>query len=128
MLSGSFAIKASVTDEDGKIGTASTSVTVANVAPQFTAADLLLSESTALENDTVTLNGQFIDPGTLDSHTVTIDWGDGSPPTVLLDMLGQVVATGAPGQFAYSFAHQYLNNPAGIADRRQLRDRRVGLR
>jgi Ca2+-binding RTX toxin-like protein len=115
VASGSFAIKASVTDEDGKTGTATTSVTVANLAPNFTSADLLLSESTAFENDTVSLNGQFIDPGTLDSHTVTIDWGDGSPPTVLLDTLGQVVPAGAPGLFAYSFAHQYVNNPSGIA-------------
>ncbi len=76
--SGGVTINARVTDEDGKTGTASTSVTVANVAPQFTASDLSLSEPIALENDTVTVNGHFFDPGTLDPHNVTIDWGDGS--------------------------------------------------
>src|SRR5262249_5672462 len=39
VTAGSYTINASVTDEDGKVGTAATSVTVANVAPQFTAAD-----------------------------------------------------------------------------------------
>ena len=31
----------------------------------------------------MTLNGTFADPGTLDTHTVVIDWKDGSPPTTL---------------------------------------------
>ncbi len=113
--SGSYPINASVTDEDGKFSLASASVLVANVAPEFTSADLKLSESSAFENDAVTLSGRFTDPGTLDAHTVTIDWGDGSPPTILLDSLGEVAATGVPGQFAYSVAHQYLNNPSGQA-------------
>ena len=43
-----------------------------------------LCRSDANEGDTVTLDGQFTDPGTLDPHTVTIDWGDGSTPTVAL--------------------------------------------
>ncbi len=60
------------------------------------------------------MNGQFTDPGTLDPHNVTIDWGDGSTPTVLSDLLGQIVAsTTTPGLFTYSAQHQYLNNPPG---------------
>ena len=47
-------------------------MTVSNVAPQFTAADLHLSETAAREGDTVILSGQFLDPGTLDPHAVTI--------------------------------------------------------
>ena len=38
---------------------------MSNVAPQFTAADLSLSEPTANEGDTITLNGQFTDPDAL---------------------------------------------------------------
>src|SRR5205823_3953601 len=64
-------------------------------------------------NDTVTLAGQFTDRGTLDPHTVTIDWGDGSPATVLRDLFGEVVAAAIPGRFTYSAAHPYLNNPTG---------------
>ena len=113
VASGSYSINASVTDEDGKIGIASTSVIVSNVPPQFTAADLKLSEPIAFEGDTINLDGQFTDPGTLDPHTVTIDWGDGSSPTVLLGVLDQVVASTTPGLYTYSAAHEYLNNPPG---------------
>ena len=116
VASGVDAIHATVVDEDGKIGRASTSITVSNVAPQFTASNLSLSETTANENDVVTLNGQFTDPGTLDRHTVTIDWGDGSPPTVLLEQLGRVLASSpTPGLFTYSATHQYADNPPGLA-------------
>jgi hypothetical protein len=45
-----------------------------------------------VENDTVTLQGGFLDPGTLDSHTVCIDWGDG------VDLSGTLV--GPPADFA----------------------------
>ncbi len=111
--SGTYSITAQVIDEEGQVGpAASSTVTVSNVAPQFTAADLSLSESTASENDTVTLNGRFTDPGTLDPHNVTINWGDGSQ-TVLLGLLGQVIASASPGLFTYSAAHQYLDNPDG---------------
>ena len=112
--SGDFAIQASVTDEEGEIGAASTSITVSNVPPQFTAGDLSLSEPIANEGDTITLDGQFTDPGTLDPHSVTIDWGDGSTPTVLYSLFGQIVASTTPGLFTYSVAHQYEQNPPGI--------------
>ena len=44
---------------------------------------------------------------------MTIDWGDGSTPTVLRELLGQVVPSATPGLYTYSAAHQYLNNPPG---------------
>ena len=33
------------------------------------------------ERQSTTLSGSFTDPGTLDTHTVDINWGDGSPNT-----------------------------------------------
>src|SRR2546421_2514331 len=64
--------------------TASTSkplhVTVNNVAPNNV--NLSLSADTIDENQSTTLSGTFTDPGTLDTHVVTIDWADGSAPTV----------------------------------------------
>ena len=113
VASGSYPVSAQVTNAQNQIGQASASVTVSNVSPQFTAADLSLSESTATEGDTVTLNGTFTDPGMLDPHTVTINWGDESTPTVETELAGQVVATATPGLFSYSAAHEYLNNPPG---------------
>ena len=52
-------------------------------------------------------DGTFADPGTLDVHTVTINWGDGSSHTVL---------NLAVGARTYSASHQYLDdNPTGTA-------------
>ena len=108
-----YTINGSVTNENGKVGYASTSVTVSKVAPQFTAADLSLSETTANEGDTITLNGQFTDPDTLNSYTVTIDWGDGSTPTVLASCSARSSRRRRPGLYTFSATHQYLNNPPG---------------
>ena len=111
---GTSNIRVWVTDEDGKLGRTSTSVMVHNVAPKFTATDIGLSASTIDENQVVTLNGAFTDPGTLDLHTVIITWGDGSPSLVLYQQFGQVVMGAAPGTFSYTATHTYVNNPADI--------------
>ena len=108
-----YTITGSVTNQYDQVGYASASVTVNKVAPQFTAADLSLSPTTANEGDTITLSGQFTDPDALSSYTVTIDWGDGSTPTVLSELDGQVVPSATPGLYTYSTTHQYLSNPPG---------------
>jgi hypothetical protein len=94
----------SVTVSDGSASaTAGAGVTVLNRPPA--AAGLNLSAGVITESDTVTLDGAFADPGSLDSHTVVIDWGDGSAPTTLA--LG-------PGVGTFRATHQYLDNsPAG---------------
>ena len=108
-----YTIVGSVTNENGQVGYASASVTVSKTAPQFTAADLSLSETTANEGDTITLNGQFTDLDALSSYTVTIDWGDGSTPTALSELVGQVIPSSTPGLYTFSAPHQYLHNPPG---------------
>ncbi len=60
-----------------------------------------ISSTNINENDTVTLTGGFIDPGSLSSHTVTIDWGDGSTDTVE----GLAV-----GDRSFSINHTYLDD------------------
>jgi hypothetical protein len=61
--------------------------------------------ATINENDSITLNGSFSDPGTQDSHTVTITWGDSSTATTL---------TLAAGVTTFTASHQYLDdNPTG---------------
>jgi len=66
---------------------------------------LTLSAVSISEGGTVALGGMFADPGTLDTHTVMIDWGDGSAPTTVNLTAGQQSFSGA--------SHQYLDNPAG---------------
>ncbi|TMQ31844.1 MAG: hypothetical protein E6K70_21825 [Planctomycetota bacterium] len=98
----SFAITATITDEDDNSGSGSTAVAVNNVAPANV--QLSLGLAAINENDSTSLSGSFTDPGTLDTHTVLIHWGDGSADTTL---------NLAAGILSFSTSHQYLDNPAG---------------
>ena len=121
--SGNFSIVGTVTNDEGKTNSATAAVTVSNVAPQFTAGSPQLSSSNIDEGDTVTLSGEFTDPGTLEPHTVTINWGDGSTPTVLSSMLGQISTTSTPGLFSFSAQHPYLYNSAAAQGSRPTHTR-----
>jgi hypothetical protein len=79
------------------------SFTVLEVPP--TNLSLQPSASAINEGSSITLSGQFTDPGPQDTHTVTINWGDGSAVTTLHLAAGKVSFTTA--------AHTYLDNPAG---------------
>src|SRR5262249_55577045 len=78
--------------------TVNSQVTVNNVAPSNVALNLSAAEID--ENDAATLNGSFVDPGSLDAHIVTINWGDGNTETVNL----------AAGVTTFSVPHQYLQD------------------
>src|SRR5207247_1513213 len=96
-----YAISVTVTDDDGGIGTGSTSITVNNVAPS----SLVLNTGSIEEKQTFTLTGTFVDPGTQDTHTVVVDWGPGEGSTTL---------TLDAGVLSFSASHQYLDdNPTG---------------
>lgn len=64
-----------VTDPGGLSDTDTTTVTVANVAPSVSATGDAIDEG-----GTATVSATFADPGVLDTHTATIDWGDGTAP------------------------------------------------
>src|SRR5207302_1686453 len=53
------------------------------------------------------LSGSFADPGTLDTHVVVINWGDGSANTTLNLTAGVTSFSGV--------SHQYLDNQAADA-------------
>ena len=97
---GAFAVSLTVTDSSGATGSDSKTVTVTNVAPTITAANL--SSSSVNENGIVTVSGSFTDPGSADTHTVTISWGDGSANSSV---------NLAAGAGSFSLAHQYLDDP-----------------
>jgi len=67
-LGGDVTAATEMTDDD------ETTVTVLNVPPVVTAIGDIISEA-----GTATVTATFIDPGTLDTHTASILWGDGSP-------------------------------------------------
>jgi len=63
-----------VTDDMGATDTDTTTVTVLNVAPTVEAGP----DQTVTAGDTVSFSGSFTDPGWLDTHTATWDFGDGT--------------------------------------------------
>jgi hypothetical protein len=69
------------------------------------AGGVIVTPSVIDEDGSTTLTGGFTDPGVLDTHTVVIDWGDGSPNTTLSLAAG---VTAIPAT-----AHQYLDNLPG---------------
>jgi PKD repeat protein/fibronectin type 3 domain-containing protein len=96
-------IRLRVTDSFGATGEAETEIRVANVLPSNV--EVNLSSTTINEGGSVTLDGTFVDPGTLDTHVVTVYWGDGASSTVELDA----------GEYAFSATHTYLDNATGTA-------------
>ena len=100
---GAYAISATVTDGSNATANAAASVSVTNVAPLFAGA--ALSATAVNENGSVTLTGTFTDPGTADTHVLTVNWGDGSAASL-------VAITG--GARSFSLSHQYIDdNPTG---------------
>ncbi|MBF8266568.1 MAG: cya 3 [Dehalococcoidia bacterium] len=88
-----------VTDDDGGSGFDTLTVTVNNVAPVATATGSIINE-----NGTATVSGTIADPGTPDTFTVVIDWGEGVPQSYAY----------SAGSITYSETHQYLDdNPTG---------------
>ena len=68
---------------------------------------LTTDQSTIAEGGTVHLSGSFQAPGPIDTHVVTIDWGDKSPTTTL-SLPGGVLNFSA-------ISHQYLDYAPGAA-------------
>lgn len=96
-----YRLSFTLTDDDGGVGAASPSVTVKNVAPTITASDDDIDE-----DERATVNGTITDPGSLDSFTLEIDWGDGDTDTYSYPV----------GSTSYSESHKYLDdNPTGTS-------------
>lgn len=73
---GTKTIAAQVTDIGGLTATSQATVTVVNVAP---AVGTIVAPIDPIQlNSTITLNADFSDPGTQDTHTGTWEWGDGT--------------------------------------------------
>ncbi|WMW25159.1 PKD domain-containing protein [Methanolobus sediminis] len=74
-----YTVVVTVFDDDGGVGTASSVVTVKNVEPE------IVSLSSPVDpiavNEPVAISSDFTDVGTLDTHYITIDWGDNSVDT-----------------------------------------------
>ncbi len=69
-------IKLTLTDYAANRASASFAVVVTNAPPGFSN---LLFVSSNITNGAATLTGGILEPGELDSLTLTVNWGDGSP-------------------------------------------------
>ncbi|WP_210178256.1 LamG-like jellyroll fold domain-containing protein [Methylosinus sp. R-45379] len=79
-----YRIDLTLSDKDGASATISAAVTVANVAPVFTTFTNNAAEvGNVLPGEPVVLTGVFADPGTQDSYTLIVDWGDGTAAETL---------------------------------------------
>ncbi len=89
---GAYIVTLTVTDDDGGVGSDTLTVTVDNVAPTVDAG----SDHQIYEEDLFQFQGSFSDPGILDTHTATIDWGIGSiENATVTENNGSGVATGS---------------------------------
>ncbi len=84
-------------------------VLVKNVAPTLT----LNPVATTDENGTATLTGTITDPGTLDTFTLDVNWGDPLSPN---DTETYVFGASAIGSQTFALTHQYLDDPGGPVD------------
>jgi hypothetical protein len=71
---GTYTVTVTVTDDDGGMGSDTLTVTVLNVAPTVEAG----ADQSVQVFDQVSFTGEFSDPGLLDTHTLTWDFGDGT--------------------------------------------------
>ncbi len=73
---GAFLVTVTVIDDDGRSASGSFTATVSNLPPAVTAATSLAADEGSTSTHTL---ATFTDPGVKDTHTATINWGDGSP-------------------------------------------------
>jgi PKD repeat protein len=72
---GIYTVTFTVTDKDGGVGTDTLTVTVDNANPAVVAGD---DHTNVKEGDTVSFSGSYSDAGTVDTHTIEWDFGDGT--------------------------------------------------
>ncbi|MCP4859521.1 MAG: PKD domain-containing protein [Fuerstiella sp.] len=88
----SQAVTITATDSDGAATSVDFALIVNNVAPTLTGAESSAQIFDDASSDgTVTVNGAFVDPG-IDTHTVTVDWGDGTAEDVAVDQTADTFA------------------------------------
>ncbi len=91
---GTYTVTFTVLDDDGAVGADAFDITVLNAAPVVTPR----GGQTGLEGQLIELgNVLFSDAGTLDTHSGTVDWGDGTGPVALVI---DEVPSGPPGSTA----------------------------
>ena len=112
---GVYTVGVALTDKDGGRDQGSVALTVTNVAPVMTAFAVTGGTTSIEETRAISVTGAYTDVGTLDTHTVVIDWGDGTTssstrgradfdPTLIVNALNRT----------FTASHAYADdNPTG---------------
>jgi autotransporter-associated beta strand protein len=93
-----YSITVTVSDDDSLSSSASTSATVNNVAPGVGA----ISPSSGVRGQSLSFAAAFTDAGTLDTHSATWDWGDGTSSAGTINESGGAGTTTASHVFTAS--------------------------
>ncbi|MCP3964610.1 MAG: tandem-95 repeat protein, partial [bacterium] len=103
---GVYSVILTVTDDDGGVGSDTLVVTVDNVAP-FVYAGL---DRSVDEGEDVLFDASFIDPGTVDTHTIHWDFGDSATADGTLNPTHAYADDGSP---AYSVTLTVTDDDGG---------------
>jgi hypothetical protein len=76
---GTFVATLQATDDGNATGSATVTMTGLNVAPTAVISGATHDTLVLVAGQPVTFTGGFTDPGKLDTHTSTLDWGDQTP-------------------------------------------------
>ena len=76
---GSFAVTLTAVDDGGNGASVTATVTGINVDPQAVISSVTYSGIVLLPLTPITIEGGYADPGALDTHAATFDYGDSSP-------------------------------------------------
>ena len=108
---GFYGVEICVEDDDGGVGCGVLPAAVANLPPTVDAG----GRQVGYTDRGIDLVASFVDPGVLDTHTATVDWGDGSPeePLTVNESGGAGTAT---GQHVYAEAGDYTATVCVIDD------------
>jgi PKD repeat protein len=105
---GDYTVKARILDKDGKFTDYTTVIHVNNASPVLTVTSDKTVDEGQLLNLTGNVNpllGLFVDDGKLDTHTATVDWGDGSPTET-----ATVLETPRTGSGVLTGSHTYADD------------------
>jgi parallel beta-helix repeat protein len=99
-----YSVGLTLSDDDGGSDSKTLGTTVNNVASIITS---LTATPTISEGDAVTLGGSFTDPGTQDTYSLVVNWGEGE---------GSETFSLLAGVRTFSLTHLYRDdNPTGTA-------------
>ena len=108
-------VTVTVTDSEGESGSDTFTVTVLNVAPTVAIETV---PQTLYKHEEMNLLAAFDDPGTADTWTALIDWGDGNTATGVMDPVNGTVtgshAYTVSGSFVVTVSVSVMNDNGGI--------------